>query len=352
MELKNFNAYFFIVLLVGVSIITYFVLQPFLLAIGIAAILAVTFHGPQKFFERIVGKRRHFAALLTSIMAVSLFIALFAIVIGLVVKEAADLYQEIAQGDSFLANTQNILNSIQGSPFGKYFGLGSGIDPQMISNIATSAANYVFLIGQKAYQGVAHFMFISFVVFFTLYYLLIGGKNLVKRIMHLSPLRNEHEKLLVDKFISISMATIKGSLVVGLAQGLLGGFLFAAVGIPSAAVWGILMAFLSLIPMFGASIIWFPAGIILLLMGNIWQGLIVLAFGGLVISLIDNFLRPKLVGKDTQMHPLLVFFATLGGISLFGFFGFIIGPLVVAIFLALWEIYAVEFKQQLGKYNK
>lgn len=173
----------------------------------------------------------------------------------------------------------------------------------------------------------------------------------MKKIMYLSPLRDSHEKLLVEKFISISRATMKGTLVVGLVQGSIGGITFALVGVPSAIAWGIVMVFLSLIPMFGTSLVWFPAGIIMLLIGNVWQGVVILAVGFGVISIIDNFLRPELVGKDTQMHPLVVFFATLGGISLLGFLGFIMGPIIVALFLTLWNIYAVEFKKQLKGYN-
>lgn len=169
--------------------------------------------------------------------------------------------------------------------------------------------------------------------------------------MQLSPLKNEHERLLAEKFISISRATIKGTLVVGAIQGLLGGLAFWIVGVPSPAIWGLLMILFSIIPLVGSALVWLPAAIILLLMGQVWQGIFLLVVGFGVISLVDNILRPKLVGKDTQMHPLMIFFATLGGISLFGLPGFIIGPIVVSLFLALGEIYSIEFKSQLAEYN-
>ena len=112
------------------------------------------------------------------------------------------------------------------------------------------------------------------------------------------------------------------------------------------------MIILSVVPSFGTAIVWLPAGLILLALGHIWEGTFVLAIGGGVISLIDNILRPKLVGKDTQMHPLMVFFATIGGLSLFGLPGFIIGPIIIALFLALFEIYGIEFRDQLKEYNE
>lgn len=351
MRLNNLNVYFFGGLLIGITALAYFVLQPFILAIFVAAILAVILQRPQRFFERITRGRRSLAALCTSILAISLVMIFFSVIISLVFKEATNLYQTIPQGDSIGQYVQTKAASLQAGPLGSFLGEKINIDAQTISRVVSSVASAALVIIQKTYQGFAHSIFFIFVTFFTLYYLLVGGRDLVKRLMYLSPLKDSHEKLLINKFISISTATVKGTLVVGLVQGTLGGILFAIVGIPSAAVWGILMAFLSLIPMVGSSIIWFPAGVILLLMGDIWQGITVLLAGSLVISLVDNFLRPKLVGKETQMHPLLVFFATLGGIYLFGLSGFIIGPMIITIFLALWEIYAVEFKQQLKEYN-
>jgi predicted PurR-regulated permease PerM len=167
----------------------------------------------------------------------------------------------------------------------------------------------------------------------------------------MSPLKDKHDKLLISKFTSISRATLKGTFVVGIIQSALGGIAFLIAGVPSPVIWTLVMLLFSVIPMVGTAIIWVPAGIILLIMGNIWQGVFVLAFGSLVIASIDNILRPKLVGKDTQMHPLLIFFATLGGIAVFGLPGFVIGPIIISLFVALAEIYRSEFRDQLKEFN-
>jgi predicted PurR-regulated permease PerM len=169
--------------------------------------------------------------------------------------------------------------------------------------------------------------------------------------MYLSPLKNEYEKILIKRFSSMVSATLKGTIIVGVVQGLLGGLMFAIAGVPSFAIWGIVMIILSVIPAFGSGLVWAPVGVIMLVTGNIWQGIFILVFGTVVISFIDNVLRPKLVGGDTAIHPLLVFFATLGGIISFGLLGFIIGPVIMALFLTLWDIYGKEFKSQLTKYN-
>lgn len=352
MELKNFNTYFFFIMLLAISVVTFFIFQPFLIAILLAAVFAIVFQRPYNFFVKITGGRNKISALLTSIFGVIIFIGLFATIVGLIANEASNLFQDSSRAEgAYLNYVDPVVNSINKNPILKSLGFENLVNSESISKAVSQLGQGAFGLLQKTYQGIAHFLFLILIMFFTLYYFLVGGKDLVKKIMFLSPLRDLHEKLLVEKFISISRATVKGTLVVGLVQGSIGGITLALVGVPSAVTWGIVMVFLSLIPMLGTSLVWFPAGIIMLLLGNIWQGVVILAVGFGVISVIDNFLRPELVGKDTQMHPLVVFFATVGGISLLGFLGFLIGPIIVALFLTLWNIYAMEFKKQLRKYN-
>jgi predicted PurR-regulated permease PerM len=164
-------------------------------------------------------------------------------------------------------------------------------------------------------------------------------------------LKDDQERVLLKEFVSISRATLKGTVIIGIIQGVLGGLLFWAVGVPSPITWGVVMIILSIIPVVGSGIIWAPVGIYMLLTGDIWQGVVILGFGFGVISTIDNILRPKLVGQDSQMHPLFVLLATLGGIIVFGIIGFIIGPIIVALFLALLRIYEMEFAEQLEEVN-
>lgn len=353
MELKNFNTYFFFVILLGISFATFYIFQPFLIAILLAAVFAIVFQRPYNFFVRITNGRHKISAMLTSVFGVIIFMSLFLGIIGLIATETTNLLQDsMKTGDAYSNYVDPIVRSINMNPVLKSLGFGNLINAESISKAISQLGQGAFSILQQTYQGIAHFLFLVMVMFFTLYYFLVGGKDLVKKIMFLSPMKDVHEKILIEKFISISRATMKGTLVVGIVQGAIGGITFAIVGIPSAITWGVVMVFLSVIPMFGTSLIWFPAAIIMLLTGNIWQGVVIFSIGFGVISVIDNFLRPELVGKDTQMHPLVVFFATLGGISLLGFLGFIIGPIIVALSITLWNIYAVEFKGQLKKYNK
>ena len=346
MESKNFNVYFFLFTLVCISILAVFIFKPFFIAIALAAILAVVFQKPFNFFLRITGNRQRISAFIISFLGIIIFGALFFGVISLVVKEVSVLYHNLYNQNYI----DSLVQGVNSNPILKSLGADNLINKETIGKSISDLSQGAFSILQKTYESIANFILLGIVMFFTLYYFLIDGKELVRKAMYISPLRDTHEKMLIDKFISMSSATLKGSLITGIVQGIAGGLLFAAVGIPSAVIWGIVMMFFSLIPMFGTSLIWLPAGIIMLFW-NIWQGVVILVVGVSVVSVIDNLLRPKLVGKDSQMNPLLVFFAMLGGINIFGFLGFIIGPIIVALALTLWDIYAVEFKSQLKKYN-
>ncbi len=353
MELKNYNVYFFFVILLGVSSIAYFIFKPFFLAIMLAAILAIMLQRPYRFFIKITLGRRSLSSLLTSLLGMITLIVILGAVIQIVAGEATTLYQNtIAEGNVYHRYADPVINLVNQNPALRSLGLENVIDRDIIGKAVSQIGQSTFLIVQKTYQGIASTVFFIFVVFFTLYYFLIEGRKLVDQIMYLSPLKNTHEKILVEKFISITRATAKGAMIIALVQGVIGLLMFSLLGFSSAFILGIAMMFCSLIPMVGAGLIWLPAALVMFISGNVWQGIVILAVGGGIISTIDNFLRPKLVGNDTQMHPLIVFFATLGGLSMFGFLGFIVGPMILALFLALWDIYAEEFKGQLKKYNK
>lgn len=352
MQLKSLNVYFFFLLLFAVGTVVFFIFKPFLTAIVAAAILATIFKKTYNRFEKWFKGWRGVSAFLTCLIVFAVIITPVLFVLSLAVGEANVLYHTLAERSSL----ENIINqglvTIKSLPYANIFVNTQTLDQsQIIDNVRQSSQNALGLL-QAAYQGVTQFVFWAFVMFFTLFYFLVDGKRGLQYLMRISPLRNEHDRLLIQKFISISRATLKGTIVIGILQGFLGGVMFWIAGVPSPAIWGLVMAFLSLIPMFGSGIVWLPAGIILLLLGHIWQGVFVLSVGLGIVSTIDNVLRPKLVGKDTQMHPLMVLFATLGGLSFFGLAGFVMGPIIMALFMALAEIYSIEFSEQLKEYNQ
>lgn len=342
MRLQHLNVAFFLSLLALAGIGVFLIFQPFLTAILLAAILAVFFQRPYRFLVRALRGSEGWGSFLTCIFALIIIIAPLSVIVSLAVGEANSFYHS-PQSVGLLGKTVELVERM---PF-----LESGSVAEKLSeNFQAIGKGAVSILG-AAYQGVAGFVLWLFVLFFSLFYFLIDGERAIRYLMRLSPLRDDHEKLLFRKFISISRATLRGTLIVGIIQGFLGGIAFAIAGIPSPIIWGLIMAVLSLIPMIGAGLLWFPVALILLFTGSVWEGVFLLAFGAGVISTIDNILRPKLVGRDTEMHPLLVFFATLGGIALFGVSGFLIGPIVVSLFMALAEIYMAEYGPEIKQYN-
>jgi predicted PurR-regulated permease PerM len=191
--------------------------------------------------------------------------------------------------------------------------------------------------------GMVSFIFLTFVFLYSLYFFLLDGRALLARILYYLPLNARDERLLLERFTSVTRATLRGSLLIAILQGTLAGIAFAVAGIPNAVFWGALMAILSTIPNVGAALVWVPAVGVLIVQGDTTTGLGLAAFCALVVGSLDNVLRPILVGKDTKMHELLIFFSTLGGIFMFGFPGLFIGPVIASLFVSIWEIYGVEF---------
>lgn len=352
MELKNYNTYFFLIVLAVVSFFAFLIFKPFITAILVAAFLAIVFQRPYNFFLRITNDRKGISSFLTSLMVVLIVIIPLFFLVGMIVNEVNIFYQTfLADSESYHRYLSVFTGNLKKVPIIQMADVDKIFSQSEFVGYFKNISQTILGVIQGTYQALAGFVLWIFAMFFALYYFLIDGKRAIKKILRLSPLKDSHEKIIIEKFISIVRATIKGVFILGVIQGTLGGLTFAIVGIQSPVIWGILMFAFSLVPMIGTALVWFPAGMIMLLMGDVWQGVLILSVGVGVISTIDNLLRPKLIGNDTQIHPLLVFFATLGGLVVFGATGFVIGPVIVAMCLALWGIYAVEFKDQLTEFN-
>ena len=182
-----------------------------------------------------------------------------------------------------------------------------------------------------------------------MFFFLRDGRLLLAKMLSWLPLTNSDQYRLLDKFLSVTRATIKGNMVVGIVQGTLAGLALHLAGIDSAIFWGTLMSLISVVPVLGPPIVWIPAVIYLAATGQYPQAIGVLLFCSIVVGHIDNILRPILIGRDTQMHELLIFFGTLGGIGMFGLFGFIVGPIVAALFMTVWEMYGESFSEYLSE---
>lgn len=220
---------------------------------------------------------------------------------------------------------------------------------ERLASLAGTAGSWIASALSSLAQSTLSFIFMLFVMLYAQFFFLKDGKAMLYKILYYLPLPADDENRMLDKFVSVTRATIKGTLVIGALQGALGGIGLAMVGLEGSVVWGTVMAVLSVLPGIGPALVWFPVVSYLLLVGRISEGLVLLAWCALVVSTVDNLLRPRLVGRDTQMSDLMVLLSTLGGIVLFGAAGIIIGPIVGAMFITIWDLYGVEFRDVLPK---
>lgn len=350
---KNFASFFLFALLALLLWGNYLLFKPFLVAIIFALVLSQIFKKWFLHLSNFLSGRKSLASLL---LCLCLFFFLFLPLLGigsLTASEINSFYQNF-QSESWLEKFSSFSQSLSADNYLNGPENNSSflqITPEKIASFQKTVGSYLFLALKVLYQSASHFIFMSFVMFFSLYYFFKDGDALLCQIKKISPLKDSQEETLFVNFMNISRATLKGSFILAVIQGAVLSLLFWILGISSPVFWGVLTALFSLIPFIGTAAVWLPVGIFLLLEGSLAQGIIVLLFGLIVISNIDNLLRPRLVGKDAGLHPLLVFFSTLGGIAMFGLSGFFIGPIITALFLSVLEIYQIEFKKELNIFN-
>ncbi|NKQ12490.1 AI-2E family transporter [Pseudomonas sp. SST3] len=333
----------FLALLLVVSIAFGWILFPYYGAVFWAVILAIIFAPLQSRLSPHLGNRRNLTALVTLLVCLVVAVLPVILITGLLVQEGSSLYKQIESGeldiDSFVGDARELLPASFQLQLQR-FGLGD-VD-QIRERLASGALEGSQFLATKAFsfgQGTFQFLVSFFVMLYLLFFLIRDGRELVVLIRRALPLSDNQKRRLFSKFTRVVRATVKGNIVVAATQGVLGGVIFAILGIPAALLWGVLMAFLSLLPAIGAGLIWTPVAIYFLMNGMIIQSVILTLYGILVIGLVDNILRPVLVGKDTKMPDYLVLISTLGGLALFGLNGFVIGPLIAALFMSSWGLF-------------
>ena len=333
----------FLLLLVLVSLAFFWVLWPYYGAVFWGSVLAILFNALFLRLLRKMPQKRTLAALLTLSIILVLVILPVGLISALLTQEAASVYQRVQSGElSFGRYFQQIYNALPSWVNGilDRSGLDNlGLIQDRVTSSLTQGSQFIATqalnIGQNAFDFFVSF----FIMLYLLFFFLRDGGALSRRIKEAIPLEAEIKRDIFSKFTTVIRATVKGNIVVAMLQGALGGLIFWFLGIHAPVLWGTLMAFLSLLPAVGAAMVWIPVAIYFLATGAIWQGVLLIAYGVLVIGLVDNILRPVLVGKDTKMPDYVVLVSTIGGMSLFGLNGFVIGPVIAAMFMAAWDIF-------------
>jgi predicted PurR-regulated permease PerM len=344
----RFRQAFLLLLVVAISVAFIAMIREFLLTIMLAAIFAaLSYPVYQRLLRRLRGHRA-VAAIATLLLLLALVMAPLLAVLGAGANEALRMTETIRPRLQQLVDQPGEFESRLRALPGYHY-----IEPyrtQILTKageLVGSTSAFLFASLSAATRATAIFIFHFVVLLYTMFFFLTGGPGLLRNVLAYLPFTETDKQRMLDKFVSVTRATLKGTVLIGAAQGVLGGLAFWAVGIDGAIFWGTVMTVLSIIPGVGGALVWVPAAIILMSMGEVWRAVALALFCALVVGSVDNLLRPRLVGQDTKMHELLIFFSTLGGLLLFGAMGFILGPILAALFVTVWEMFGTTFHSAL-----
>jgi len=347
---RNLSRYFFIAILLGTTFVFFRMMKEFLLPVVLAAVFATLFYPLFRRLVRAFRGRRTAAALICCVVLLLVLVIPLYLVAQMVATEAASFYR------STQARVEEIRQQGEAGPLGWLHRLGwvnkLGLDQvdwkSKLQEGAASMGGALASLVNKASRGTIQVIVILFMTLFTLFYFFRDGESIVRRVSLLIPLELEYKRAIAERFASVARATVRGTLVIALVQGTASGLTLWIFGVGSPFLWGVVATLTSIVPLVGAWVVLYPAAFIQMATGHLWQGIGILIVTVALIVNLDNVLRPRLVGKEAGMHDLMVFFSTLGGIGMFGPMGFIIGPMVAALFLSVLDIYSEKFKADLA----
>jgi predicted PurR-regulated permease PerM len=338
-----------LLLVLAATLLFVLIIWPFFGAVCWAIFISIVFWPLHQRFVRGSHGRRNMAALASLVVILLIVILPMAMVVASITQEASVLVEKLRSGEIQIGQFfQRVLNALPewARAMLQRFGMGdlALMQQKLLATITASGqvlTSRVVGIGQVTLDFIVAF----FVMLYMLFFLFRDGEQLTQSISRAIPLHPQHTRRLLTQFATVVRATVKGNIVVALVQGALGSIAFWVLGLPGAALWGAVMALLSLLPAVGAALVWGPIALYYFFSGALVQGIGLTLWGAFVIGLVDNVLRPILVGKDTRMPDYLVLVATLGGIVVFGLNGFVIGPVIAAVFLVSWDMLAAARQQ-------
>jgi predicted PurR-regulated permease PerM len=345
---SRLEQYSFLLLLLLVTVLFFYLLKPFFAPVFWACAISLLFYPLQERLRQRWGDKPNLIALATLLLCVIVVVIPVLLILSSFVQEGANLYARIESGEidpnTYLDRLRTALPAVQRVMDWLELDMAALEERATSGALAASgfAARNAFSLGQSTFQ---FFLSLGLMLYMT-FFLLRDGARLVELTVRALPLGDERERLLFTKFAEVTRATVKGNLVVAVVQGALGGLIFWILDIPAPILWAVAMAVVSLIPAVGAGLIWLPFSIYLFITGEFGAGLTLVVYGFLVIGLTDNILRPILVGRDTKLPDWLVLLSTLGGLSMFGINGFVVGPLIAAVFIVFWQIFSRDYNDE------
>ncbi len=345
---RNFRHAFVLLLVAAISLLALAISWPFLRPLLLGAMLAGLCHPLYRWLVRCFRGRRSLASFTTLLILVAIAVGPLGAFAGVVISQAVEVSEKAIPwvrqqfGPSSRFDVHDWLVS-RFPVLAPYVPSQEAI-VEHVGAAAKSAGGYLVTAASRITAGTATFLLNAFVMLYAMFFFLRDGKAILEKVIYYIPLRHEDEVQMIERFASVTRATIKGTVIIGIVQGSLAGVALWLAGIEGAAFWGTIMVILSVIPGVGSALVWVPAVIYLFATDRILAATLVAVWCAAVVGTIDNVLRPMLVGKDAKMPDLLILVGTLGGLFLFGPIGFIAGPLVFGLFLTVWEIYGAAFR--------
>lgn len=335
----------FFTLLILVLVLAVYMIAPYLTPVMWAAILASLFHPLYKKIEAKLGNKNAGAGVTTALIVLIVLIPVSLIVASLV-RELISLYGYLRDPET-VEMLAGFFERMRDNQFIGQYIIGTDIQAE-IENLLRSTGSSLLSFARETSMVTFSVLAQGFILLYTLFFFLRDGKSLLLKLERLVPFGDSNERELYRRFTSTSRATLKGSVLVAVVQGLIAGIGYAIVGLPSVVFFSILTMFMAIIPALGASFVLVPVALYLFFTASVWQGIVLVAFA-LFINLSENVIRPALVGEGVQMHPALFVVATLGGISLFGISGIVFGPVVISFLLSLLDMYEERYKKDIDK---
>lgn len=344
----NVERMFFLALVCAISIAFFWLIHDFLQPIFWAIALGIVVYPLHTWLARRLAPRGSLAAAL-SVTVVVLVVVLPLLFVGAAVtSEAASLYARLNERQLGVQDLYaHVVEYVpQLGELLSRFGVDAAKLETQLSNAAVAAGQFIASSALAIGQDTLRVLVFFFLMLYLLFFFLRDGQKLLDGLVHALPLGDERERQLLKRFAQVSRATMKGTLVVGAVQGAIGGIAFAILGIGAPVLWGTVMALLSIVPAVGTALVWLPAAIILLASGQVVAGVVLILIGLFGIGMVDNLLRPVLVGRDTQMPDYLILLSTLGGLAGFGLAGIVIGPIIAAFFITVWQMAQRELEPE------
>lgn len=341
----RFRKAFLLILVIGTSVSFLVLIRSFLTTILMAAIFAGLAYPLYARVHRALKGNRPLASGLTLLLVLALVIAPLLGVVGVVVNQAVrvtasvgPIVTQFVQEPTFFDEQMQRVPGIELlEPYREEILVKAG-------EIVNAVGGFLIASLTSTTRGTVTFVFQFFIFLYAMFFFLMDGPAILRTMLNYLPLNDDDAQQITDRFLSVTRATVKGTIVIGIVQGSLAGLAFLAVGIPDALFWAVVMVVLSTLPVVGGALVWVPACLILAATGEVWRAVLLAIFCSLIVGSVDNILRPRLVGRDTKMHDLVILFSTLGGILTFGPIGFIVGPILAGLFFTSWGIFAVTYR--------